>query len=63
MKSGYNIVAETADDGSLVCKGCKDKYCVTVKDRESHFCPSYRGSIFDGKLNIFLVKCEEYGKD
>jgi len=59
MISEYNVVAERINDGSLVCKGCPDKYCVTVIENESHFCPSYRGSAYDGKSNTFKVKCKE----
>lgn len=63
MISEYTTIAETIDDGSLICKGCKDRYCVTVKEGGvSYFCPSYKGSAYDGKSGTFKVKCVKEAK-
>ena len=60
MRTNYNTPANSDSfDGSLICKGCPDKYCVTVKDGISHFCPSYSGSIMKGgEPDEFMVRCD-----
>ena len=62
MVTNYNTPA-TVDpiDGSLLCKGCKDKYCVHVREGISHFCPSYSGSILQGgDPDKYMVRCEKH---
>ena len=57
MREGREILAKMDRWGNLICKGCSDKYCVTIHKDESVFCPSYVSSAYDGKHENFTVQC------